>query len=215
MGSRKELGLPLEEPGRYADKEFWGKNPYDPRDPRWRHDYWGDPSKLKDELRRDREPRTPRVDEAAVVEEDEDDLLGAFFNMISVHVASLHPKFVYTEPEFLFLRSRMSCRQVVSLHIILCVLCVIGYCCLPFSYWLGLLNWATEGKEEEKEELVGGDTTTHMKTANEDRGVVNGTATIHMDDVRGMFTMQPEVSIFKAHANTTFSIHKIFLDTEV
>ena len=87
FGSRKELGLPLEEPGRFADKEFWGKNPYDPRDPRWRHDYWGDPSKLKDELRRDREPRTPRVDEAAVAEED--DLLGAFLNMILLHVASL------------------------------------------------------------------------------------------------------------------------------
>ncbi len=71
--SRIELGLPLEEPGRYADKEFWGKNPYDPREPRWRHDYWGDPSKMKDELRREKEPRSART-VGAVVEEEEDDL---------------------------------------------------------------------------------------------------------------------------------------------
>jgi hypothetical protein len=74
--SRKELGLPVEEPGRYADKEFWGKNPYDPNDPRWRHDYWGDPSKIKEDIRRDREPRVARVDETAVVEDVEDEDLG-------------------------------------------------------------------------------------------------------------------------------------------
>ncbi len=67
------MGLPLEEPGRYADKEFWGKNPYDPREPRWRHDYWGDPSKMKDELRREKEPRSAHT-VGAVVEEEEDDL---------------------------------------------------------------------------------------------------------------------------------------------
>ncbi|BBN08027.1 hypothetical protein MPTK1_4g08250 [Marchantia polymorpha subsp. ruderalis] len=71
---RLQAGLPLEEPGRYADKSFWGKNPYDPREPQWRHDYWGDPEKLKEEFRKDREPRVRSVDEA-VVEEDEDDLL--------------------------------------------------------------------------------------------------------------------------------------------
>ncbi|KAL2635267.1 hypothetical protein R1flu_006746 [Riccia fluitans] len=73
--SRVQAGLPLEEPGRYADKTFWGKNPYDPREPQWRHDYWGDPDKLKDELRKDREPRVRSVDETVGVEEDEDDLL--------------------------------------------------------------------------------------------------------------------------------------------
>lgn len=71
--SRKELGLPLEEPGRYADKTKWGKNPYDPNDPRFRNDYWGDPSTLKDEIRRDREPRVATVvSETAVVEDIEE-----------------------------------------------------------------------------------------------------------------------------------------------
>ncbi|KAL3687505.1 hypothetical protein R1sor_013814 [Riccia sorocarpa] len=74
--SRLQAGLPLEEPGRYADKSFWGKNLYDPREPQWRHDYWGDPSKLKDELRKEREPRVRSVDETVGgVDEDEDDLL--------------------------------------------------------------------------------------------------------------------------------------------
>jgi len=71
--SRKELGIPIEEPGRYADKSLWGKNPYDPNDPRWRHDYWGDPTNLKDEIRLDREPRVvPIVDETAVAEDIEE-----------------------------------------------------------------------------------------------------------------------------------------------
>ena len=83
-------------------------------------------------------------------------------------------------------------------------MCYLFIGSLSFSYRLGLLNWAEEEKEEEEvEELVSGDLATPTKMANEDRGVVNGTATIHMDDVRGMFTMQPEVSIFKA----TFKFH--------
>jgi hypothetical protein len=50
---------------------MWGKNPYDPDDPRWRHDYWGDPTNLKEEIRRDREPRVaPVVDETAAAEEE-------------------------------------------------------------------------------------------------------------------------------------------------
>lgn len=73
IAARKELGLPLEEPGRYADKTKWGKNPYDPNDPRFRNDYWGDPSTLKDEIRRDREPRVATVvSETAVVEDIEE-----------------------------------------------------------------------------------------------------------------------------------------------
>lgn len=71
--ARRELGLPIEEPGRYADKSLWGKNPYDPNDSRWRSDYWGDPTNLKEEMRLDREPRvapTVVVDETAAVVED-------------------------------------------------------------------------------------------------------------------------------------------------
>jgi hypothetical protein len=56
--SHIELGLPLEEPGCNADKEFWGKNPYDPQEPQWRHDYWGDLSKMKDELRHEKDPHS-------------------------------------------------------------------------------------------------------------------------------------------------------------
>lgn len=44
---RLELGLPIEEPGKYVDDSFWGKNRYDPRKARCRSDYWGDPKDLK------------------------------------------------------------------------------------------------------------------------------------------------------------------------
>ncbi|KAH8971019.1 hypothetical protein BDL97_02G121300 [Sphagnum fallax] len=123
---RIELGLPLEEPGCYADKEFWGKNPYDPREPRWRHDYWGDPSKMKDELRREKEPRSART-VGAVVEEEEDDLV--------------------------------------------------------------------EGKEEDEEEvdeLDRAESATVLQKVKEERGTVNGTATIRMDNIRGMFSRAAE-----------------------
>ncbi|PKA62327.1 hypothetical protein AXF42_Ash016119 [Apostasia shenzhenica] len=40
---RKALGLPLEEPGRYdVNTAFW-KGQYDPKNPRYRYDYWGEP----------------------------------------------------------------------------------------------------------------------------------------------------------------------------
>lgn len=120
--SRKELGLPIEEPGRYADKSLWGKNPYDPNDPRWRHDYWGDPTNLKDEIRLDREPRVaPTVDESAAAEDIE------------------------------------------------------------------------EVEEEEETEETVDDQSTDVKESTT-RANVNGTASAGMDDVRTMFTMQPEVS---------------------
>ncbi|KAH8971002.1 hypothetical protein BDL97_02G119900 [Sphagnum fallax] len=123
---RIELGLPLEEPGRYADKEFWGKNPYDPREPWWRHDYWGDPSKMKDELRCEKEPRSAQT-VGAVVEEEEDDLV--------------------------------------------------------------------EGKEEDEEEvdeLDRAESATVLQKVKEERGTVNGTATIRMDNIRGMFSRTAE-----------------------
>lgn len=41
--SRKALGLPLEEPGRYVDASFFGKDQYDPESPLYRYDYWGEP----------------------------------------------------------------------------------------------------------------------------------------------------------------------------
>lgn len=41
--SRKSLGLPLEEPGRYVDASFFGKDQYDPESPLYRYDYWGEP----------------------------------------------------------------------------------------------------------------------------------------------------------------------------
>lgn len=58
------------------------------------------------------------------------------------------------------------------------------------------------GKEEEEEvevEEVTGDVASpapvpaQAKKAKQDSGVVNGTATVAMDDVRTMFAMQPEV----------------------
>ena len=119
--SRKVLGLPIEEPGRYADKSMWGKNPYDPNDPRWRHDYWGDPKNLKEEIRRDREPRVaPTVGEAAAADDIEEEV------------------------------------------------------------------------EEEIEETADDQSTEAKKSTG--RAAVNGTATVAMDDVRTMFTMQSEVT---------------------
>ncbi|KAH8971006.1 hypothetical protein BDL97_02G120200 [Sphagnum fallax] len=112
---RIELGLPLEEPGRYADKEFWGKNPYDPREPRWRREYWGDPSKMKDELQREKEPRSART-------------VGA----------------------------------------------------------------GKEEDEEEVNELDRAESATVLQKVKEERGTVNGTATIRMDNIRGMFSRAAE-----------------------
>lgn len=43
LNSRKTLGLPLEEPGRYEDANYFGKDQYDPTNPLYRHDYWGEP----------------------------------------------------------------------------------------------------------------------------------------------------------------------------
>ncbi|KAH7443453.1 hypothetical protein KP509_02G035300 [Ceratopteris richardii] len=56
--NRLELGLPLEEPGRYADDSFFGENQYNPREKRWRHDYLGDVLKSKDESRQQRTPQS-------------------------------------------------------------------------------------------------------------------------------------------------------------
>ena len=41
--SRKALGLPLEEPGRYVEASYFGKDQYDPDSPLYRYDYWGEP----------------------------------------------------------------------------------------------------------------------------------------------------------------------------
>ncbi|XP_068665181.1 protein PLASTID TRANSCRIPTIONALLY ACTIVE 10 [Aristolochia californica] len=43
ISSRKALGLPLEEPGRYVDDSYFGKDQYDPTNPLYRYDYWGEP----------------------------------------------------------------------------------------------------------------------------------------------------------------------------
>ncbi|KAG9446638.1 hypothetical protein H6P81_012766 [Aristolochia fimbriata] len=43
ISSRKALGLPLEEPGRYVDDSYFGKDHYDPTNPLYRYDYWGEP----------------------------------------------------------------------------------------------------------------------------------------------------------------------------
>ncbi|VVA21783.1 PREDICTED: PLASTID TRANSCRIPTIONALLY [Prunus dulcis] len=40
---RKALGLPLEEPGRYVESSYFGKDQYDPANPLYRYDYWGEP----------------------------------------------------------------------------------------------------------------------------------------------------------------------------
>ncbi|KAL7139553.1 hypothetical protein ABFS83_09G060400 [Erythranthe nasuta] len=43
ISCRQTLGLPLEEPGRYVDPNFFGKDQYDPDSPLYRYDYWGEP----------------------------------------------------------------------------------------------------------------------------------------------------------------------------
>ncbi|KAH7840656.1 hypothetical protein Vadar_019810 [Vaccinium darrowii] len=43
---RQSLGLPLEEPGRFVDASYFGssvKDEYDPSNPVYRYDYWGEP----------------------------------------------------------------------------------------------------------------------------------------------------------------------------
>lgn len=41
--SRQAVGLPIEEPGRYKDDSYFGKDQYDPTSPLYRYDYWGEP----------------------------------------------------------------------------------------------------------------------------------------------------------------------------
>lgn len=55
--SRKALGLPLEEPGRYVDASYFGKGKYDPSSPLYRYDYWGEP-KNSEKSRRERRTDT-------------------------------------------------------------------------------------------------------------------------------------------------------------
>ncbi|XAR50303.1 hypothetical protein NMG60_11004590 [Bertholletia excelsa] len=43
ISCRQSLGLPLEEPGRYVDASYFGKDQYDPSNPLYRYDYWGEP----------------------------------------------------------------------------------------------------------------------------------------------------------------------------
>ncbi|KAL5748287.1 hypothetical protein ACOSQ2_025584 [Xanthoceras sorbifolium] len=43
ISCRQALGLPLEEPGRYKEASFFGKDQYDPSNPLYRYDYWGEP----------------------------------------------------------------------------------------------------------------------------------------------------------------------------
>ncbi|CAM8919165.1 unnamed protein product [Rhodiola kirilowii] len=43
ISNRKALGLPLQEPGRYVEPSFFGKDQYDPDNPLYRYDYWGEP----------------------------------------------------------------------------------------------------------------------------------------------------------------------------
>lgn len=40
---RRAVGLPLEEPGRYDTNSAFWKDKYDPTNPLYRHDYWGEP----------------------------------------------------------------------------------------------------------------------------------------------------------------------------
>ncbi|KAK4750941.1 hypothetical protein SAY87_004423 [Trapa incisa] len=40
---RQALGLPLEEPGRYVNASYFGRDQYDPANPLYRYDYWGEP----------------------------------------------------------------------------------------------------------------------------------------------------------------------------
>ncbi|CAK9172559.1 unnamed protein product [Ilex paraguariensis] len=43
ISCRQALGLPLEEPGKYVDASYFGKDQYDPSNPLYRYDYWGEP----------------------------------------------------------------------------------------------------------------------------------------------------------------------------
>ncbi|KAL4036387.1 hypothetical protein IC575_005123 [Cucumis melo] len=43
ISCRQALGLPLEEPGRYVDASYFGRDQYDPSNPLYRYDYWGEP----------------------------------------------------------------------------------------------------------------------------------------------------------------------------
>ncbi|KAL9239347.1 hypothetical protein vseg_013680 [Gypsophila vaccaria] len=43
ISCRQALGLPLQEPGRYVDPSILGKGQYDPENPLYRYDYWGEP----------------------------------------------------------------------------------------------------------------------------------------------------------------------------
>ncbi|MCL7037772.1 hypothetical protein MKW94_027776 [Papaver nudicaule] len=43
ISCRQALGLPLQEPGRYVDNNYFGKDKYDPASPLYRYDYWGEP----------------------------------------------------------------------------------------------------------------------------------------------------------------------------
>ncbi|KAL5717737.1 Protein PLASTID TRANSCRIPTIONALLY ACTIVE 10 [Ranunculus cassubicifolius] len=43
ISCRQALGLPLEEPGRYVDESYFGKDQYDPASSLYRYDYWGEP----------------------------------------------------------------------------------------------------------------------------------------------------------------------------
>ncbi|KAK9699476.1 hypothetical protein RND81_08G176000 [Saponaria officinalis] len=43
ISCRQALGLPLQEPGRYVDPSILGKGQYDPSNPLYRYDYWGEP----------------------------------------------------------------------------------------------------------------------------------------------------------------------------
>ncbi|XP_039120899.1 protein PLASTID TRANSCRIPTIONALLY ACTIVE 10 isoform X2 [Dioscorea cayenensis subsp. rotundata] len=54
ISSRKALGLPLDEPGRYIDERLFMKDKYDPSSPLYRYDYWGEP-KNSEKSRQQRE----------------------------------------------------------------------------------------------------------------------------------------------------------------
>ncbi|KAJ4972527.1 hypothetical protein NE237_005701 [Protea cynaroides] len=43
ISCRQALGLPLEEPGRYVDDDYFGTDHYDPSKALYRYDYWGEP----------------------------------------------------------------------------------------------------------------------------------------------------------------------------
>ncbi|ESR53293.1 protein PLASTID TRANSCRIPTIONALLY ACTIVE 10 [Citrus sinensis] len=50
ISCRQALGLPLEEPGRYKEDSFFGKDEYDPSNPLYRYDYWGEPKNSEKSL---------------------------------------------------------------------------------------------------------------------------------------------------------------------